>query len=890
MWSRWGTGVVFVFLSVMAMAQSPLVQPIHLSFREISLDSALVLLMQEEGVLLSYSADVLPAKRTFSRQYLGTPLIEVLDDLLEGTELAYTFIGRQVVIFRAATQPKFFQVSGIVTDATSGERMIGANIYDPVSLQGTTTNAYGFYSLRLPEGSRQIVYSYLGYRAFVQNIHLVADSRHDVGLQPDGQLEPVIVSEEQDLSQADRRDRMQELDLRAMQELPALAGEPDLVRFSSLQPGIVTGTDGFGGVHVRGGNADQNLFLLDGVPVYSPTHAAGMFSIFNSQAIRSARLYKGGFPARYGGRLSSVYDIRLKEGNNQKLQGEAGISMIAAKLAIEGPIEQEASSFFVSARRTTVDPWLRSATRYVQQERGNNGFSDFHFYDVHAKVNFTSGLDHRFYVSFYHGSDHFHDERGRSVLFQTESRNDHSQADLDWGNTIASFRWNWILHPRWFLNTTIFTTRFRFSLLDFYEFVREDQQQRQREFDLLSFSSMIHDTGIKLEGEYHPGDFHRVRFGGGLIQHRFQPGVMALDENSVDADVFVSNGRVRNLDSLPAYGIIRSLEGEAYLEDEWTPHPHWTILPGLYANLFDSQGKSYLSLQPRIQIMWQPIPAISLRAAGSRMAQNLHLLTNSGLGLPSDLWVPASANIRPLVAWQGETGVTWQHPSGWQVEGAAYIKQMEHLLTWRQDAGFLVNGNFLQGGLSEEYWENLVTAGSGEARGLEISVKKVSPRYSGYIAYSLANTRHRFPLVNGGRPFPFRYDRRHVVHITQEFQLAPPLKLGMVWSWASGNPITIPQGQFDVHSLYFIAPGIDFSERNAYRMKDYHRLDLTLRYTVQQAGFTHTLDLGVYNVYNRLNPQFIRVRENIYNREQRDLVEVSLLPVLPVISYQIRLL
>ncbi|MBP6183426.1 MAG: TonB-dependent receptor [Saprospiraceae bacterium] len=881
-------GFVFVLMYTPTWTQTVLTQPVKVVFQSVNLEQALLQLISESSLNISFSNDILPDNQLFSQSFNNEPASKVLDFLLAGTAIAYKVVGRQIVLYQIVPQPQFYTISGILEDRFTGERLIGANVYETISLRGTTTNAYGFYSLTLPEGAVKIVFSYLGYQQVSHPIRLEKDKKLDIFLESDGQLEEVIVLANTDSSYRSWQDEGQTLDLNQLRSLPALGGEPDLIRYTSLQPGVLSGTDGFGGVHVRGGNADQNLFLLDGVPVYSPTHAAGMLSIFDSPAIRSAQLHKGSFPARYGGRLSSVYDVRMKEGNNKQLQGEAAIGLVSAKVAVEGPIDPEVSSFFVSARRSIFDPWLRSMTKYINQERGNSGFTDFHFYDVNGKMNFKSGNDHRFYVSLYHGNDVFHQEEGRSVRIGNTSVSDHSQADLQWGNTISSFRWNWLLHPKWFINTTVYSSSFKFDLLDFYEFENDDGNIKDRTFDLLSFSSLIQDIGAKVEAEYHPGGNHKMRIGGGLVRHRFQPGVLALDEKTIDGDIFVMNGQVRNLDSLPEYGIIRSLEYDGYVEDQIMLSATWSANLGAYVNYFYVQNTGYFSVQPRLGLRYNPSSKVDFTMSYGHMTQNLHLLTNSGIGLPSDLWVPVTGNIRPQKSNQFEMALITKPIKGWEIELGLYLKKMTNLLAWKEGANFLVNGNILSGGIPSDYWESFVTSGSGLSRGLELSIRKTENRWTGGAHYSLAKTEHQFDAINGGQPFPFRYDRRHTVHLFQQIQIRQNLGFNILWTYGSGNPITLPIATYDSHSPYYISPGVVYSGRNEARLKDYHRLDFTFRYSFTQKRLNHTFDLGMFNVYNRLNPLFIRIKENIYNPAQRSLVEVSLLPILPVFSYQIR--
>ncbi len=878
----------FAFLNIQVMAQDILDRRISISIEQGDLEHALFQLIQEGRVNLSFSNDLVVGLKSKGNTYSTTPIRELLSDLLKGTGLTYQVIEKQIILVRVVPPPKMFTISGTIEDRLTGEPMIAANIYLPFSLTGTSSNDYGFYSLTIPEGRHLLVYSYLGYQQVETAVLLQSNITLDISMQVDGLLEPVVVTATTDSFLTRKASPETPLDLSMMNSLPSLGGEPDLIRFAALQPGIQTGTDGFGGVHVRGGNADQNLFLLDGVPVYSPSHAVGMLSIFDSPAIRSASVYKGGFPARYGGRLSSVFDIRMKEGNSKDFQAEAGLGLLSAKLALEGPIDKESSSFFISGRRTLVDPWIKSFTSYVNQEAGKTGFSDYKFYDLNGKMNFRSGNKHRFYVSLYTGNDSYHREEARSVKFSVLEVNDKAQQDLVWGNTIASFRWNWLIHPQWFINTTVHSSTFRFSLLDFYEYEERDDDISSRQYDLVSFSSLIQDLSLKTVGEYHPSSDHTIRFGASLVRHRFQPGVLGLNENSVDSDIVVSGGQVKNLDSLSAYPVIRSLEIDAYLEDQIQLSPSWSANIGVYGNYFYVQKTGYFSLQPRLFLLYQPIQEVGVHLSYSMMTQNLHLLTNSGLGLPTDLWVPVTENIRPLEAIQYEAGISVSLRSGWDMDLAAYTKNMRNLLGFKDGANFLVNGNVIQGGVLPDYWEAFVTTGTGHSEGIEFSLAKTTGVLNGSVGYSLAATKRKFEEANQGNPFPFRYDRRHVLNLTGQWQINPGLSLSTVWTYASGNPITLPTQTFNGESPYYTdIPGIIYSKRNGYRMRDYHRLDLNLQYQYVQGRFTHLFQIGVFNLYNRKNPLFVRIRANIYNPQERQLVEVSLMPLMPILRYQI---
>lgn len=880
---------LFVFVSIIhsVLAQSPLTKPIHIEFREHDLETALTMLVNEAGAQISFNHEIISLPGTYTRIFSGQPLIEVLDYLLDGKQLNFTVVGRQVVIVQTTKELRTFNLSGFIEDISTGERLIGASIYLPNSQKGVVSNAYGFYSLTLAEGVQEIYVSYLGYKTVRQQIDIQKNSTLNFQMSPDAYLSEVLVEDTYESARHPSRPGYHTLDLEQMNALPSLGGETDIVRFSSTQPGVLTGTDGYGGIHVRGGNADQNLFLLDGVPVYSPSHAAGMFSIFNSNAVKSAHFYKGAFPARFGGRLSSVYDIRMKDGNNKAFQADGGLSLLAAKMAIEGPIDEASSSFFISGRRSILDPFLVNATKYINQERNNDGFTRFYFYDTHAKVNFQSGNAHRFYVSLYHGNDRFYKNERRSVAFVNQSISDQSETDLLWGNTIGSFRWNWILSPNLFVNTTVYSSTFKFVLLDYYEYLNIVNNDRYREFDIVRFSSLIQDVGGKIDAEYHFGSGTVVRFGGAMTNHRFQPGIIALDEKSVNTDVLVQDGKIKNLDSLPDIALNKSVESEFYIESSYELKPRLYLNGGVYFNYFSTSQRGYFSVQPRIILQYELSNEMGIGISYGHMSQNLHLLTNSGLGLPTDLWVPVTSNVKPLSSRQIDLHVYYHPTDAFMIRLAGFYKQMESVLNWKEGASFLTNGNVLNGNITSDYWETLITSGDAVAKGIEATIKIAHPVVHTDIGYSLSRTYSQFKDINKGVPFPFRYDRTHVLHFMQQWNLTSSLSGNIYWTYATGNPMVLPKERYEVHSLYYSSPGIVYTDKHEFRMKPYHRLDITLQYKIRQNRYQHTLDIGLYNAYNRLNPLYIRIKQNIYNRDQQELVEVALLPVMPILSYQL---
>lgn len=856
---------------------------VSISFRNAGMEAALQGLSERSGVPLSFSAEMLPAKRVTGK-FLQQPLSAVLDFVLDGTGLTYRELGGQIVIYR---QPQALErrhtISGFMQDAASGEPLIGAYIRDKHSGKLAVSNEYGFFSLTLPTGEVGLRFSYIGYDAEDFALELHRDTTLRVRLRSNAMLSEVVVSakEHSAKSQGNRSIPIEPSNIEIM---PALGGEPDVVRALHLLPGVQTGTDGFEGLHVRGGSQGHNLVLIDGVPVYNYSHAAGIFSVFNTAAVRSMRFYKGGFPARYGGRLAAVLDVRTKEGNTQQWQGQADFSALSGRFTLEGPLARGKSAVFLSGRASLINLYLKPISQAFKREQNERGQILYQFDDLNVKWHHAFSAKDKLYLSLYTGRDQFTNEGFRSRHFSIfepafsdtlRVRYDQTYHDaFDWGNIIGSLRWNHLIGNKLFVNTTATYSRFQVNIR--YEdadsiILLKPLALLGRSINVGQYNSSIEERGLRTDIDYVPTPSHYVRIGAAGALRRFQPGAIVYNERN--------EGNINQANAPLAAG-----EFSLYAEDEWRLDSRWRLHYGLHWAYWWVEGRGYQSAQPRLQVHWQANRTLDIRAAYSRMAQFLHLLNNSDLGLPTDLWVPSTGDINPEQSNQYELGMEWRFAPGFSLEVEAYHKQMRHLLAFTEGAAVLND------------WRQNVTPGEGEAYGLEYLLQYRNERTMAWVSYALAYATRHFERVNLGREFPFKYDRRHDLKVATAYRLKPWCWLSANWILSSGFAYSLPLTEFTFQIPGQPSPPVvvpDFGAKNRYRMPWYHRLDLSAYFHWRSRRLGHSIQLGVYNAYNRLNPLYYNIRTQLENENgriviSRQFVQVQLLPLMPSLGYSLR--
>jgi hypothetical protein len=775
-----------------------------------------------------------------------------------------------------------YTVSGYMRDSLTTENLIGATVHVRAGSSGTSSNQYGFYSLTLPSGEIELVYSHVGYTVKTHSFTLSGDTVIDVNMSGALWLEGVEIT-------AVKQGRVQEhtqmsavnIPVSQVKSIPAFLGETDILKVLQLMPGIQSGGEGSSGLYVRGGGPDQNLILLDGVPVYNASHLFGFFSVFNTDAVNNIELLKGGFPARHGGRVSSVIDISMKEGNSKQFHGEGSVGIVASKLTVEGPIINDRTSFIVSGRRTYIDLLARPFIKSMNESMDSDTYvmPGYYFYDLTAKINHRISSKDRIYLSAYIGDDRFSVDTEINDDYDY-SGNFKSEGGLSWGNITGAFRWNHVFTGRLFGNTTLTYSRYRMNI--FSKIWETDYEQTER-FYGMEYRSGIEDWSGRIAFDYLPSPNHYIRFGGSAIYHIFNPGAIGVTTEIMP----VNFGGQK----------INTAEYTLYAEDDVRLSSRMKINAGLHLSAFSVRGQVYQSIQPRISARYLLIGDLSAKASYSRMAQYIHLLTNSNLGMPTDLWVPSTNILNPQLSHQVAAGVSHSFKDEYELSIEGYYKTMDNVIEYREGASvFDVHRS----------WEDKMLQGEGRSYGIELFAQKKTGAFTGWIGYTVSWSDRRFDELNQGRRFSYKYDRRHDISIVAMRSFGERVELSGAWVFGSGNCITIPVGIF--HTSNPFNPDtpqievLEYGERNGYRMAPYHRLDLSISLIKKKRHYERRWVFGVYNAYNRRNPYYIDIEENTRNdgfrpessipsgsvMKQYRYRQISLFPVIPSISYQFK--
>ena len=755
-----------------------------------------------------------------------------------------------------------FTISGTISDAENGETLIGATVFVAEAGTGTTTNEYGFYSITLEGGdSVRVEFSYVGFQSEVRTLFLNEDQILNIELGTGVQLEEVVVKANSYQEQLNSTEMSVEvITTKEAKLVPVLLGESDIIKTIQLKPGIPSGAEGTTGLYVRGGGTDQNLIVLDEAIVYNANHLFGFFSTFNTDAVKDLKLYKGGYPAQYGGRLSSVIDVKLKEGNNKKFSGTGGVGLIASRLTLEGPIQKGKSSFIVSGRRTYFDLITRGINNANSDNEDFTQIPDYFFYDLNTKVNFQLSEKDRLYLSGYFGRDVF------------GFNSDFFNFRFDWGNATGTARWNHVFNPKLFSNTTFTYSDYQYNITN----------------EVTSFSfeigSKIKDANLKTDFYYAINNAHTLRFGIGGTYHQFEVG--RLQAGSDDGEISFSAGQ--DFDGIE-YG--------AYVADEWEVNDRLKINPGLRVSGFTNDGKTYLNLEPRVSGKYSLSDRLTAKASYARMNQYLHLISSSGIALPTDVWYPSTAGIAPQRS--------DQVAAGWSLLlGDQFFVTNEYWYKWLDNQLDFIDGAEL---FANDELEDEFAIGKGYSYGAELSIEKKEGKLTGWIGYTLSITRRgEFrpidPLAQfseGLAYFSPRYDRRHDVSIVAAYEINRRFTATAAWVYGSGDLTWLPPGRFtyqDIYGANFEAVVPVFENRNNVRLAPYHRLDLGLVIKFFPKWGESDLTLNVVNAYDRRNAFFIFLEPEFREATDQDgtvfevperiaAKQVSLFPILPSITW-----
>ena len=762
-----------------------------------------------------------------------------------------------------------FTVSGYVRDLSTGETLIGANISVKGGSRGVASNQYGFYSITLNAGEYVLVTSYINYRAQLINLSLKKDTSLNIDLIAGVNLsqEVIVTSRKRDNNVKMAQMGKISLPIEQIKSVPAFLGEVDLLKVVQLLPGVRNAGEGSAGIYVRGGGPDQNLIMLDDAVVYNTGHLFGFFSIFNSDAIKNVSLIKGGMPAQYGGRLSSVLDVSMKEGNNQKYQVEGGIGLIASRFSIQGPIKKDKASFIVSARRTYIDALTKPFISKSSQFYG----SGYYFYDLNAKINYRFNEKDRLYLSGYFGRDVFDFVNGRQSL----------NVNIPWGNATGTLRWNHVFNKKLFANTTAVYNDYRFTF-----------RASQNNFEV-KLASGIRDLTLKQDFDYYPYAKQKLKFGVLYTYHRFTPSVVSGQQDSVVFNPLNAQTKFAH-------------EGAAYIQDDWELSPKIQVNAGLRYSFFQQVGpnkiyktdddgnrtdstvykkgeavKTYSGLEPRLSIRFSLNENTSIKTSVTRNLQYIHLVSNAGTTLPTDLWVPSTYKVKPQISWLYAAGLFKNFNNNtYETSLELYYKNMQNQIEYKE--GYTPN--------TLDDTENSFVFGKGWSYGAELFVNKVKGRFTGWVGYSLSWTWRKFPSLNFGEKYPAKYDRRNDMSIVGMYEINKKWKVSAAFVFGTGNAATLPQ-------RFYIMGGVlsqEYSRINEYRLPSYHRLDLSAILTPKKnegRKWKTEWVFSLYNAYSRQNPYFIYFDQtgNPYNGTlQVQAKQVSIFPVIPAVTWNFK--
>ena len=777
-------------------------------------------------------------------------------------------------------------ISGHITDYDSGETLIGAGILEGSSGTGAVTNNFGYYSLTLRAGEYDFQYSYVGYKDDVQHIALLRDTVINVALKSGETLASSKVVASKDAGIQSTYLGAIDVPIAQIKNTPVLFGEADVLKVLQMMPGVQGGNEGFSGIYVRGGGPDENLILLDGVPIYNVDHMLGIFSVFQPEAVKKVTLYKGSFPARYGGRVSSIVDIRTNDGNMKETRGTASIGLISDKIHLEGPIIKDKLSYSVSARGMHTILYSPFIKLLLKDE-----YANYYFYDLNGKVTWRLSDRDRFYFGTYHGRDRFlfnEEEQGEgteTIGLETTHHKYKSRTDVGvfWGNTVGSARWNHIYNSKLFSNTTLSYNRYKMVMnagekeTEIVDGVKSTNRYH------LDYHSGIRDISLRSDFDFNPSPSHLVKFGTEYTWHTFIPERMSAVDREVQGDNVQIDTTLYFTDPKKVY---RGHELSFYAEDDLSLGEHVTINPGFRLSMFNTEGRTYWSLQPRVSAKVSAGNGLSFKAGYARMAQYVHLLSSAQISLPVDLWVPITKDIRPVTSDQFSAGVYYDKIKGWEFSIEGYLKKMNNILEYK-------DGTLMLG--TSDGWENRVEMGEGTARGIEFLVQKTAGKTTGWFAYTLAKSDRIFPdgSINNGERFPYKYDRRHSIDISVDHRFNKTWGIDGAWSFATGGTTTVPVRQVAVlHPDGYIVDAQYVDHRNNFRIPPSHRLNLGASYHKERRRGETVWNLSVYNVYNQMNPNFVFMDygpdyDKNGNRIGTSLKmkKITILPILPSISW-----
>lgn len=859
--------LIFCFLLLISFihyAYSQQSPDIIIQVKDVSLKEIIKQVEKQTGCSFTYN-ETIDLSQKKSIDIKSPKLIEVLGVVFKETNIEWKLTGRYVILKKKEEEKKVRKVtvSGYVTDGKSSETLIGASVSNNNSGYGSFANSYGYYTMQVPTGVIRLKSSYIGYTALEKSFYANKDTIINFQLDMGIELQTITVTNKNIFSPSGSFLEFSESQIKAT---PAIFGEADVLKSLQFVPGVQSGAEGSAGMYVRGGNIDQNLILLDGIPIYNTGHFYGIVSIFNGDAVKKVSLHKGSFPARFGGRLSSVVDIRLKDGDMHNYHGSFNIGILSSRINFEGPIIKGKTSFSLSARRSYIDAFTRAAKLFTDES-----IPILYMYDLNAKVNHKFSDRSRLYLSFYNGKDK------EGVESKHDETNFYSKTVIDykWGNTVGALRWNYIFSNKMFVNTTVAYNRYNFDFKSSEKLKEKGFKSYYENFQ----NSEIKDLSLNADFEYIPDNKHRIRFGSGFIFHRFNPEVHGSKIKEIENGKESTNKSNHFLNN-PIVG----REALIYIEDEFPVLNRLKANLGLHFSLFNVQGKTYTSLQPRVSLGYELNDKLAVKTSYTKMNQYINLLTSNSLVQPTDLWVPITKQLKPMVAHQYTLGVYYDKGNGYSFSAETFYKQMKNVLEYKDGASW--KDTYIS-------WEEQVESGKGWAYGIELFGQKTIGKFTGMAGYTLAWNDRKFETINEGKRFTAKYDQRHNISLTGLYKFSNKVELSASWMYATGNNATLALEEFQPLPEVNVPDGQitrplptleQIDKRNNYRLPATHHLDLNLNYHRSERKMW---SFTIYNVYNRANPFMVYPGYSERNGQigKYNLFQYSIFRFVPSISY-----
>ncbi|MDL2305794.1 TonB-dependent receptor [Bacteroides sp. OttesenSCG-928-D19] len=819
-----------------------------------------------EEVRISHPVTVYARRKT---------LEEILNQAFVRQPISFQISGKHILLRKTDIKPKpashKYTISGYITDGQSSETLIGANVYETYRGQGTSTNPYGFFTITLPGGEVKLHASYLGYTSQIRQFALNKDTLLNIRMESNNVLDEVLIlSDRVESGIMATHTGAVDIPITQINNTPTILGEADVMKTIQLIPGVQTGVEGSAGLYVRGGGPDQNLVLLDDVPIYNVDHLLGFFSIFTPEAIKKVTLFKGSFPARFGGRLSSVVDVRTNDGDMKSYHGSLSLGLLSSKLHFEGPIIKERTAFNIALRRTYLD-WISKPFMSKDYE------TSYYFYDINAKVNHKFSDKNRLFLSYYQGNDYlryssFEEWEGETSEDTRAVVDD--KVSMRWGNTIMAARWNYIVNSKIFSNTTVAFNQYKLNM-DARSYYRYNSLGDSYH---TNYNSGIRDWSARVDFDYTPTPKHHIKFGGNYLYHNFSPEVMTTQTSSITG-AGVQDTTYHGISNSRIY----AHEVAVYAEDNFDITPRLRANIGWHFSAFHVENKTYFSLQPRLAMRYQLADDVVVKASYSKMNQYINLLTSAPISMPTDLWVPVTRKVKPMLSHQFSLGTYYNGIKGWEFSVEGYYKNMRNILEYKDATRFIG---------SSSSWEDKVEMGNGRSFGVEFMAQRTVGNTTGWLAYTLAKSDRKFAKggINNGERFPYKYDRRHTIDLMLNHTFNSKVDIGATWTFASGAATTIAQ---EVSAVIRPDGGMmeqDYIEsRNNYRLPPCHRLNVGINLHKKTKNGMRTWNFSIYNMYNAMNPTFVHRSVKPDPNKEGEFIPVinklTLLPLVPSVTY-----